>query len=143
MANKRIAGYYKKHGFMMSQRGREAVANNEFPITHWTDRFVMPESQAEKLLIYMGIHHTGIHGNETKFYRLPDAYDTAELMLVYHTFHTIPANKLNFINIMSKHLQVRIADRHTNIPVLSIPRKRIKIKVRKKSARRRRNYRVV
>jgi hypothetical protein len=143
MSKRRIASYYKRHGFMMSQRGREAVANNEFPISHWTERFLMPACQVEKLLIYMGIHHTGIHGDETKFYRLPDPYDTLELMSVYHAFHMIPATKLNFINIMSKHLQVRIADRFTNIPVLAKPRKRIKRKELRNGKRMRRKYRVI
>jgi hypothetical protein len=119
------------------------VANNEFPISHWTERFSMPASQVEKLLIYMGIHHTGMHGDETKFYRLPDAYDTAELMSVYYAFHSVAASKLNFINIMSKHLQVCIADRYTNIPVLAKPRKRIKRKESQKSKRRVRKYRVI
>jgi hypothetical protein len=143
MSKRRQASYYRKHGFMMSRRGREAVANNEFPISHWTERFVMPACQAERLLIYMGIHHTGIHGDETKFYRLPDAYDTAELMSVYHAFHAVPATKLNFINIMSKHLQVCIADRYTRIPVLLKPRKRIKRNDLKKGRRRVRKYRVI
>lgn len=128
---------------MMSRRGREAVANNEFPIHHWTEKFLMPESQVEQLLIYMGIHHTGMYGNETKFYRLPDAYDTAELMSVYHAFHSVPDTKLNFINIMSKHLQVCIADRRTRIPVLLKPRKRVKRENWRKGGRRRRKFRVI
>ena len=127
----------------MSRRGREAVANNEFPVNYWTEKFSMPECDVEKLLIYMGIHHAGMHGDETKFFRLPDPYDTAELMGVYHAFHTIPPTKLNFIDIMSKHLQVRPADRFTNIPVLAMPRKRIKRKEYKKGVRRRRKYRVL
>lgn len=143
MSRKRIAGYYKNHGFMMSRRGREAMANNEFPIHHWIERFLMPEDQIEKLLIYMGMHHTGKYGDETKFYRLPDPYDTQELMLIYHAFHSTPATKLNFINIMSNHLQVRIADRYTNIPVLSKPRKRIRRKEYRKGVRRIRKYRVL
>jgi hypothetical protein len=143
MRKKRTANYYRNQGYMMSRRGREAVANNEFPVSHWTERFLMPESQVEKLLIYMGIHHTGMYGDETKFYRLPDRYDTAELMSVYHAFHSIPAGKLNFINIMSKHLQVGIADRYTRIPLLSKPRKRIKRKDLSKGKRIRRKYRVI
>lgn len=143
MRKKRIANYYKHHGFMMSRRGREALRNNEFPISHWTERFLMPASQVEQLLIYMGIHHTGVHGNETKFYRLPDVYDTSELMSVYHAFHSVVATKLNFINIMSKHLQLRIEDRFTNIPVVSKPRKRIRLKSRKKGKRRVRKFRVI
>lgn len=143
MSKKRIANYYKHHGFMMSRRGREAMANNEFPISHWTERFLMPACQVEKLLIYMGIHHTGMHGDETKFYRLPDAYDTAELMSIYHAFHSVSATKLNFIHTMSKHLQVCIADRHTRIPVLLKPRKRVKRNDWRKSTRRRRKFRVI
>ena len=143
MSKKRIAGYYKHHGFMMSRRGREAVANNEFPISHWTERFLMSESQVETLLIYMGVHHVGAYGIETKFFRLPDAYDTVELMSIYHAFHSVAATKLNFINIMSKHLQVRIEDRFTNIPVYSKPRKRVRRQDYKKKGRRRRKFRVV
>lgn len=143
MSKRRLANYYKNKGFMMSRRGREAVSNNEYPITHWTERFLMPASQVEKLLIYMGIHHTGMYGDETKFYRLPDPYDTAELMSVYHAFHSVPANKLNFVFVMSKHLQVRIADRHTFIPVLQKPRKRIKRNVSPNRKRRVRKYRVI
>jgi hypothetical protein len=140
---KRIANYYKNKGYMMSRRGREAMANNEFPITYWTERFIMPASQIEKLLIYMGIHHTGIYGEETKFYRLPDLYDTAELMRVYHAFHSVPSTKMNFIQALSKHLQLRIEDRYTNIPLIAKPRKRIKGKVRSQGKRRRRKYRVI
>jgi hypothetical protein len=143
MRRKRIANYYKHHGFMMSRRGREAITNNEFPITYWTERFVMPEKQAEHLLIYMGIHHTGIHGDETKFYRLPDVYDTAELLYVYRAFHSVAATKLNFINIMSKHLQLRIEDRFSNVPLLSKPRKRIKRKIGKNRKRRVRKFRLI
>jgi hypothetical protein len=143
MSKKRIANYYKNKGYMMSRRGRDAIANNEFPISHWTERFVMPESQVEKLLIYMGIHHTGMRGDETKFFRLPDRYDTAELMSVYHAFHLIPANKLNFIHIMSKHLQVCITDRYTSTPFLTKPRKRIKRKESGNRKRRGRKYRVI
>ena len=143
MSKNRIANYYKNHGFMISRRGRKAMENNEFPISHWTEKFSMPASQVEKLLIYMGIHHTGAYGDETKFFRLPDPYDTAELMSVYHAFHLVPAAKLNFINIMSKHLQVRIADRYTNIPVLAKPRKRIKRNEWRKRERRGRKYRLL
>jgi hypothetical protein len=131
---------------MMSRRGREAVANNEFPISHWTERFVMSESQVEQLLIYMGIHHTGINCEETKFYRLPDPNDTAELMLIYDAFHSVPAKKLNFINIMSKHLQLPVDDKFTKMPQLTKPRKRVKIvrtKKRKRKSRRLRKYRVI
>jgi hypothetical protein len=127
---------------MMSRRGREAVANNEFPVTYWMERFAMNENQIAKLLIYMGVHHTGIHGDETKFYRLPDTYDTAELMSVYHAFHALPAAKLNYINAMAKHLQICIGDMYTKIPVLLKPRKRIKVK-KGKVKRRRRKYRVI
>jgi len=143
MSKKRFANYYQHHGFMMSRRGREAVANNEFPISHWTERFLLPANRVEQLLIYMGVHHTGIYGDETKFYRLPDPYDTPELMSIYHAFHSIPATKLNLINIMSNHLQIRIADRYTNIPVLAKPRKRIKRKEWSKRKRRGRKYRVI
>jgi hypothetical protein len=143
MGKKSKASYYKNHGYMMSRRGREAIANNEFPIKYWTDRFLMPASQVEGLLIYMGIHHTGIYGDETKFYRLPDTYDTSELLSDYHAFHSVPASKLNFIHTMSKHLQVCIADRYTRIPVLLKPRKRVKRSEGKKGRRRGRKYRVL
>jgi hypothetical protein len=143
MRKKRIANYYKYHGHMMSKRAREAVANNEFPISYWTEKFFMPESDVEKLLIYMGIHHTGQRGYETKFYRLPDVYDTAELMSVYHAFHSVPAKKINFINAMSMHLQIRIQDRFSNIPLLNKPRKRIRNKNCSKGRRRRRKFRVI
>ena len=143
MGKKRIANYYKNHGYMMSRRGREAMSHNEFPISYWIERFSMPASQAEKLLIYMGIHHTGMHGDETKFYRLPDKYDTAELMGIYHAFHTIAATNLNCINIMSNHFQLRISDRYTNIPLLSKPRKRLRRTLTGKRKYRKRKYRVL
>jgi hypothetical protein len=138
MSKKRFANYYKYHGHMMSRRGREAVQNNEFPISHWTEKFFMSESEVAKLLIYMGIHHTGQRGDETKFYRLPDVYDTSELLSIYHAFHSVPAKKINFINVMSDHLQLRIEDRYTKIPLLNKPRKRVKRKEWKKGVKRRR-----
>jgi hypothetical protein len=143
MSRKRIAPYYKNHGEMVSRRGREAMEHNEFPIHYWTEKLLMHESLIERLLIYMGVHHTGTHGDMTKFYRLPDAYDTQELMSVYHAFHSLTATNETFIDIMSNHLQLRIADRYTNIPVLLKPRKRIRVKGWKKGRRRRRKYRVI
>jgi hypothetical protein len=122
MARRRIASYYKNKGFMMSRRGRLAITKNEHPLQYWMERFVMDKLQIEKLLIYMGNHHTGIRGNLTPFYRLPNKNDPEELMKIFKEFHQVKAKKLNFIRIMSEHLQKKIEEKGEKIPASEQPR---------------------
>ena len=72
---RRIASYYKNKGFTMSRRGRLAVKMNEHPLQYWIERLAMDKPQIEKLLVFMGNHHVGAHGNLTPFYRLLDKND--------------------------------------------------------------------
>jgi len=133
MVRKRFATYYSQ-GFMMSRGARIAVSNNEHPIKFWTERFVMDEKLVAQLLIYMGNHHVGSNCTLTPFYRLPDIDDPEELMQIFKAFHSIPARKLNFIRIMSMHLQKGIDEKNIITPKSERPRK--KRKRRKHSGRR-------
>ena len=132
---KRGKGGRFRPGFTMSRRARLAIRHNEHPITYWKDRLVMEEDQISKLLIFMGNHHVGAHGVLMPFYRLPDKHDTAELMKIYHAFHEVAARKLNFIRVLSTHLQQGIEENGRIVPLSSRPRKKTK---RRKFARRRR-----
>jgi hypothetical protein len=136
MARKRIASYYRR-GYMMSRRARTAVQKNEHPVTIWKERLVMDEEQIAQLLIYMGNHHVGPECILIPFYRLPDVDDQEELMSIYGAFHKVPANKLNFIRIMSMHLQKEIEERGVVLPRSERPRK----KKKRRSSRRRKSGR--
>ncbi len=139
MGRRRFATYYNK-GFMMSRRARLAVSHNEHPIKFWTERFVMDEELVEQLLIFMGNHHVGSNCVLTPFYRLPDKDDPGELMRIYKAFHLIPARKLNFIRIMSMHLQKAIDEKGKVTPVSERPRKkRNRYSRRKKRGKRKKN----
>jgi hypothetical protein len=61
-------------------------------------------------------HHVGPNGRLTPFYRLPDKNDPVELANIYNEFHLVPAKKLNFIRIMSAHLQKSVDDKGKIIP---------------------------
>jgi hypothetical protein len=134
---RRRTGYYGK-GFMMSRRGRAARTFNEHPVTYWTERLVMDEKQIAKLLVYMGNHHVGPNGKLIPFYRLPDKNDPLELANIFKEFHLVPAKKLNFIRIMSGHLQKSLDEKGKLIPASEQPRKKKKWKRFSKGKRRRR-----
>ena len=125
----------------MSRRGRDAVKNNEHPVTYWEERMVMKEEEIAKLLIYMGNHHVGSTAKLTPFFRLPDKDDPEELMRIYDEFHKVSAKKLNFARIMSMHLQKEISEKGKIPPTLERPRKKRKrLKYgRKKRGSRKRN----
>jgi hypothetical protein len=121
----RIASYYRR-GFMMSRRAREAVANNERPLNYWKEKLAMEEDQIVQLLIYMGNHHVGSKGILTPFYRLPDKDDADELKKIYKFFHQVSAKKLNFIRMMSMHLQKSVDEKDIILPASQRPRKKTK-----------------
>jgi hypothetical protein len=126
---------------MMSRRARTAVQNHEHPVTYWKERLVMDDEQIGRLLIYMGNHHVGPNCVLMPFYRLPDVDDADELMGIYGAFHKVPATKLNFIRIMSMHLQKEVDEKGVVLPKSERPRK--KKKRRRTSGRRKSTKRKV
>lgn len=130
-----MAAYYRE-GFVMSRRAMIAKANNEHPVTYWQERMAMDEKQISELLIFMGNHHVGSWGRLVPFYRLPDKDDAEELQLIHKEFHSVSANKLNFIRIMAAHLQKKIDEKKKKIPSSERPRKKKK-RVRSRSSRNR------
>ena len=115
---------YLGQGYSMSRRARIAVLHHEYPISHFIDKFGLCESMCESMLIYMGSHHTDSYFELTKFYRLPDKDDPAELMNIYDAFHLISADRVRFITIMSQHLQKCIDEKNNTLPNDQRPRKR-------------------
>jgi hypothetical protein len=134
---------YAKKGFKMSRRGREAVRNNEHPVTYWQERLVMDEKWISKLLIYMGNHHVGDDITLIPFYRLPDKNDSEELDKIFEEFHCVPAVKLNFIRIMSMHLQKGIDEKTVSVPMEDRPRKKKKRRRHPKRKKSRRKNRIL
>jgi hypothetical protein len=107
---KRVCSYFRR-GFTMSRRAYISHKKNEHPITHWVKILALDKELIKKMLIYVGIHHTGMYARRTRFYRLPNLKDEKEFRRFYRTFHTIPKTKKKFIDYMSNHLQEMLRER--------------------------------
>ena len=99
---------YIYRGFTMSRRAYISKKNNEHPITHWIKTLGLDKKTLQKMLINIGIHHTGKYAQRTLFYRLPKLHRENERERFYNVFHSIPASKKKFINYMAAHLQEQV-----------------------------------
>jgi hypothetical protein len=102
----KVASYFRR-GFTMSRRARISHKNNEHPITHWIKVLAIDKETIKKMLIYAGVHHTGLYAQRTQFYRLPKLNNEMELARFYKVFHSMPATKRKFINYMAGYLQLK------------------------------------
>lgn len=102
------AASYIRRGFTMSRRARISHRSNEHPISHWISEFAIDKETIKKMLIYVGIHHTGLYAKRTKFYRLPKLNNGKELRRFSKEFQSIPATKRKFLKYMSAYLQQRM-----------------------------------
>lgn len=100
----RVAKYIRR-GYTMSRNARISHRNNEHPITYWIKELAIDKEMIKNMLIYAGIHHTGLYAQRTEFYRLPRMNNDRELSRFYKVFHAIPATKRKFIKYMATHLQ--------------------------------------
>ncbi len=105
----KVANYFRR-GFTMSRRARISHKNKEHPITHWIKILAIDKETIKKMLICIGVHHTGMYAQRTQFYRLPRLNNEKELQRFYKEFHSIPATKRKFINYMSAYLQQKVGD---------------------------------
>jgi hypothetical protein len=103
----RVASYFRK-GFTMSRRARISHKNNEHPISHWVKILAIDKETITKMLVYAGIHHTGLYAKRTKFYRLPRLNNDKELRRFSKVFHSITATKRKFNKYMAAYLQQRV-----------------------------------
>lgn len=110
----RVASYFR-HGFTMSRNARISHKNMEYPISHWMKILAADKETVKKMLIYAGMHHTGLYAKRTQFYRLPRLNNWKELARLYNVFHTIPATRRKFINYMADYLQQKVSDNQTLI----------------------------
>jgi hypothetical protein len=92
----------------MSRNARKAHRNNEHPLTYWKEQLGLDKETLIKMLIFAGIHHTGLRAMRTRFYRLPDLKNEKEYRRLFDTFHSIPARKKKFIDYMARKLQDKI-----------------------------------
>lgn len=104
---KHVASYIR-HGRTMSRRARIAHKNSEHPITYWAKLLALENETLLKMLVYVGIHHTGLRAMRTRFYRLPDLKNDSEYRNFFSVFHSIPARKKKFINYMADKLQENV-----------------------------------
>ena len=100
----RVASYFRK-GHTMSRNARISHKNNEHPISHWIDKLAIDKETIKEMLVYVGIHHTGLYAQRSRFYRLPHLNNEKEFRKFYKVFHSIPATKKKFIKYMSDYLQ--------------------------------------
>lgn len=99
---------YARHGFTMSRRARISHRNHEHPITFWIKEFNLDKEMIKRMLIYVGIHHTGLYAKRTKFFRLPKLNDEKELRRFNIEFQKVSPGKKKFINFISNYLQMSI-----------------------------------
>ena len=95
----RVANYFRR-GFTMSRRARISHKNNEHPITYWIKILAIDKETILKMLVCIGVHHTGLYAQRTLFYRLPRLQNEKELMRFYKEYHSIPASKKKFIKFI-------------------------------------------
>jgi hypothetical protein len=103
----RVASYFR-HGRTMSRRAIKSHNNNEHPLTHWIKILALEKEFIRKLLIYCGIHHTGLYAKRTGFYRLPNLKNENEFMRFYKIFHSIPAGRKKCVEYFADKLQDKI-----------------------------------
>jgi len=109
----KVASYFRR-GFTMSYRARKSHKNNEHPITHWIKILAIDKETIIKMLVYVGVHHTGLYAQRTDFYRLPKLNSDKELARFYKVFYSIPATKRKFINYMAGYLQQEVKEMNFN-----------------------------
>jgi hypothetical protein len=99
-----VASYFRR-GYTMSRRARMAHKNNEHPISYWAKEFALDNETIKKLLVYVGMHQTGLRAMRTRFYRMPDLRNETEYNRFFRVFHSIPVSRKKFINYMADELQ--------------------------------------
>lgn len=87
---------YFRRGFSMSRRAYISHKNHEHPVSHWIKILSLDKETIEKMLICIGIHHTGMYAMRTKFYRFPKLNNEKEMNRFSKTFRTIPTTKKKF-----------------------------------------------
>lgn len=105
--SKHVASYFR-HGRTMSRRASIAHNNNEHPITHWAKELALDRETLRKILVYNGIHHTGLRAMRTRFYRMANLKNEGEYKKFFAAFHSIPASKKKFIGYMADKLQEKV-----------------------------------
>lgn len=103
----KVASYFRR-GFTMSRRARISHKNNERPITYWMKELAVDKETIMKMLIYVGIHHTGLYAKRTRFYRLPRLNNDKELRRLFKVYNEMPASKKKLVNYLSGYLQERV-----------------------------------
>jgi hypothetical protein len=103
----RVAKYFRR-GFTMSRRARISHRNNEHPITHWMKMLALDKKTILKMLVCIGVHHTGMYAQRTVFYRLPKFNKEEEMKRFFKVYNSIPATKRKFIEYMAAHLQQEV-----------------------------------
>ena len=107
MRGPKVASYCKR-GYTMSKRARISHKNNEHPITHWIKILALDNEVIKKMLIHIGVHHTGLYAKRTEFYRLPRLDNFGELNRFYKEFHSIPATKKKCIKYFADYFQKEV-----------------------------------
>src|SRR4051812_22527074 len=102
----KVASYFRR-GFTMSRNARNSHKNNEHPISHWIKILAIDKDIIKEMLVYVGIHQTGLYAQRTQFYRLPH-FNKKEMNEFYDAFHSVPAGKKKFINYMAQQLQQKV-----------------------------------
>jgi hypothetical protein len=100
----RVASYFR-HGFTMSRRAYISHKKNEHPITHWIKILALDRKILKRMLVNIGVHHTGLYAKRTLFYRLPKLNKEHEMSRFYESFRTIPASKKKCIKYLAEYLQ--------------------------------------
>jgi hypothetical protein len=103
----KVASYFRR-GFTMSRNARISHKKNEHPITQWIKILGIDKETIKKMLVYVGIHHTGLYAKRTQFYRLPNFDNEKELSRFYEVFHSMPVTKRKFIKYIAAHFQEKV-----------------------------------
>lgn len=102
-----IASYFRR-GETMSRRARIAHKEDQHPITYWEKTLALDKETLMKMLVYVGIHHTGLRAMRTRFFRLANLKNEKEYRKFFDAFHSVSPGKKKFINYMSSRLQEQI-----------------------------------
>jgi hypothetical protein len=99
----RVASYIR-HGHGISRRAIIAKKNNEHPMSYWAKELNIDNEVLKNLLIYVGIHHTGLYAKRTKFYRMPDLSNEAEAKVFFKVLHNANPSRKKFVDYLLNYL---------------------------------------
>jgi hypothetical protein len=99
----RVASYIRR-GHTVSRRAGIAKKNNIHPMTYWMKELSIDKETLKKLLMYEGIHHTGLYAKRTKFYRLPNLKNEIEREAFFYVLNNANPGRKTFVQYLRNYL---------------------------------------